>query len=84
MSDGHTSSNNKKNSAREIAFGFNRETDEKSLKIFISRFADPPLLETLIPRMEDSDIQAVLDLLSGLMKKHLSEKEYHGLFLADN
>ena len=69
--------------AGKIAFGFDRETDEKSLKIFISRFADQSLLETMIPRMDDDDIEALVDLCFGLMKKHLTEKEYHSLFMAD-
>lgn len=71
------------NSAGEIAFGFDRETDERSLGIFIGRFADRSLLETLVPRMDDDDIYALVDLCSGLMKKHLSEKEYHSLFMAE-
>ena len=70
-------------SAGEIAFGFDRKTDERSLGIFIDRFADRSLLETLIPRMDDDDIQTLVNLCSGLMKKHFSEKEYHSLFMVE-
>ncbi|MBU0482110.1 MAG: hypothetical protein KKG47_13520 [Proteobacteria bacterium] len=69
--------------ATDIAFGFNRETDEASLQMFITRFADRELLTVLLPRLNDTDIIDIVDLLSGQMKKHLSEKEYHRLFLAD-
>lgn len=67
--------------AEEICFGLNRETDERSLAIFIQKFSDPDFLATLIPRLADSDITATLDFLSQLMHKHMSEKEYHRIFL---
>ena len=70
-------------SAGNIAFGFDRKTDEKSLKIFIEKFSDHLLLETLISRMDNDDITALVDFCSGLMKKHLSEKEYHSLFMGE-
>lgn len=67
----------------EICFGLNRETDERSLAAFIQKFAEPIFLQTIISRLEDAEITAILDFLSGLMHKHLSEEEYHRLFLKD-
>lgn len=58
-----------------------RGTDEESLKAFVHKFAESPLLDTLVPRLTDAELSAVLDFLSNLMHKHLSEKEYHRLFL---
>lgn len=69
--------------AAEICFGLNRETDERSLSAFLRKFADPVFLGTLIPRLEDAEFIEVLDFLSRLMHKHISEEEYHRLFLAD-
>ena len=69
--------------AQAIAFGFDRTTDEQSLIIFLRRIADIKLLETLLPRMGDEEISATVDFLTGIMHKHLSEKEYHALFLQD-
>jgi hypothetical protein len=69
--------------AQDICFGLNRETDERSLTAFLQRFADPPFLQTLIPRLEEEEITSLLDFLSRLMHKHCSEKEYHRLFLKD-
>lgn len=66
-----------------ICFGLNRETDEASLALFIKKFGEDRLLHTLIPRLDEAEITAVLDLLSGLLKKHLSKQEYHRLFLID-
>jgi surfactin synthase thioesterase subunit len=69
--------------ASEIAFGLDRATDERSLILFMERFARPALLATLVPRLDDQEIVALLDHLGGLMKKHLREPEYHRLFLKD-
>jgi hypothetical protein len=66
-----------------IAFGFDRATDEQSFGLFLARFVDKKLMETLLPRLHDEDIQATVDFLTGIMRKHLSEKEYHSLFLAE-
>lgn len=66
----------------DISFGFDRATDERSLALFMKRVTDDALLPTLIARMSDDELVATLDFLTGLMKRHLSEKEYHGLFLA--
>lgn len=64
-----------------ICFGFNRQIDETSLQHFIRAFAQPELLEVLVPRMTDDEISQLLDDLSTLMGKHFKEKEYHKLFL---
>ncbi len=69
--------------AQDLCFGLNRETDERSLTAFLQRFAEPPFLQTLIPRLEEEEITSLLDFLSRLMHKHCSEKEYHRLFLKD-
>ena len=82
------SSKEKKNShdirsAEAISFGFDRPTDEKSLALFLSCFADQKLLNTLLPRLEDNEILQVVDFITGLMQKHLGEDEYHKLFLSE-
>jgi hypothetical protein len=69
--------------AQAISFGFDRPTDEKSLALFLACFADQKLLDTLLPRLADDEILAIVDYISGMMHKHLSEEEYHALFLAD-
>jgi hypothetical protein len=66
-----------------IAFGFDRATDEQSLGIFLQRVTDKELLKTLLPRLHDEDIEATVDFLTRIMRKHLSEKEYHSLFLKE-
>ncbi|MDA8161116.1 MAG: hypothetical protein M0T76_10405 [Desulfobacteraceae bacterium] len=69
--------------AREISFGWDRATDERSLAAFLQRFSRPALLEALLPRLSDPEIGDLVDHLSRLMRRHLSEGEYHRLFLFD-
>ena len=71
------------NDAYSIVFGFGRKTDERSLETFIERFADKEFMKTLLPRLQDEDITDMVNFLTGIMRKHLSEKEYHRLFLAE-
>ncbi len=69
--------------AGNMVFGFDRPTDESSLTLFLERIANQPLLETLVCRLEDHEIEELVDRFTGLMKKHLSKKEYHRLFLGE-
>jgi len=73
----------KSTDAYTIAFGFDRASDERSFELFLQKFVDKKLMGTLLPRMLDEDISATVDFLTGIMRKHLTEKEYHSLFLAE-
>ena len=72
-----------KRDAYIIAFGFDRASDERSFEMFLQQFVDKKLLKTLLPRLLDEDISATVDFLTGIMQKHLTEEEYHSLFLAE-
>ncbi|MDY0389720.1 hypothetical protein [Desulfobulbus oligotrophicus] len=62
-------------------FGLDRTTDEKSLITFLRQFSDTNLLSSLVPRMSEEEIHQVVDLLTVIMRNHLSSDEYHRLFL---
>jgi acyl-coenzyme A synthetase/AMP-(fatty) acid ligase len=66
-----------------LAFGYSREEDERSLIAFLQKFSDDDLMKLLGSRISPSEIENLVDLLTGLMKKHLSEEEYHRYFLKD-
>ncbi|MGW8161047.1 MAG: cytoplasmic protein [Desulfobulbales bacterium] len=70
-------------SAHNIVFGLNRAEDERSLADFLRLFSTEELLPVLIPRMTDDEIQQIVQLLSAVMRSHLTNQEYHSLFLAD-
>ena len=67
--------------ADAIIFGLNRTTDEQSIVSFLKLFSSDALLSTLVPRLTDREIATLTDILTGLMRQHLSEQEYHRLFL---
>jgi hypothetical protein len=65
-------------------FGIDRVTDELSLIAFLQHFSDDRLTRELVPRMTEQEIHQVVDLLTGIMKNHLSGDEYHTLFLGED
>ncbi|MHB8809030.1 MAG: hypothetical protein ACYC9M_03325 [Desulfobulbaceae bacterium] len=69
-------------SPHDIVFGLNRETDERSLAAFLRLFSRTPFTDVLIPRLSDDEIQGLVHLLTAVLRSHLSEQEYHELFLA--
>ena len=64
-------------------FGYDRETDEKTMMYYLQKFSDDQHLETIIPRLTDDELNRLFEVLTHLMKNHLSEDEYHRLFLKD-
>jgi hypothetical protein len=66
-----------------MAFGYSREEDERSLMAFLQKFSEDEFMKILFPRISDSEIEALVGHLTGLMKRHLSEAEYHKCFLKD-
>jgi len=66
-----------------MAFGYSREEDERSLIAFMQKFSDDEFIKLLGSRLSDAEIEELVDCLTGLMKKHLSEQEYHRYFLKD-
>ena len=67
-----------------MLFGMNRALDVQSLVEFLRRFGDHHLTTVLTPRMSEEEIHQVVDLLTAIMRHHLSDEEYHRLFLGDD
>ncbi len=66
-----------------IGFGLDRQTNENTLQLYLQKFSDDDLMKTILSRMSDEDLTAVFDMTSGMMKKYLTEPEYHQLFIKD-
>ena len=66
-----------------LGFGYDRETDEKTTMYYLQKFSDDRHLETIIPRLTGDELSQLFEMLSKLMKNHLSDSEYHHLFLKD-
>jgi hypothetical protein len=67
-----------------IGFGLNRESDMDTVVYYLQKFSDDQLMALLRKRLSDEELQTIFDLLSGLLRKHLSEPEYHRYFLKDD
>ena len=67
-----------------LALGLDRETDEKTIICYLQKFSDDTLLQALVKRLSDQEIHDIADFIFTLLKNHLTEAEYHRLFLKDN
>jgi hypothetical protein len=64
-----------------VGFGFNRETDENTLVYYLQKFSDDTLMDVMKRRFSDQEMADLFDRLSDLLRRHLSDSEYHALFL---
>jgi hypothetical protein len=67
-----------------VGFGLNRETDENTVVYCLQKFSDDSLMEVLKQRMTDQELEEVFELISKVLKKHLTEDEYHRYYLKED
>jgi len=67
-----------------VGYGLDRDTDESTVKYYLQKFSDDRLMACIIPRMASDELESIFELISTLLKRHLSEEEYHTLFLKDS
>ncbi len=66
-----------------VGFGADRETDENTVVYYLQKFSDDRLMKTLVKRLSEDELSEIFNLMARLLKTHLSEAEYHGLFLKE-
>lgn len=66
-----------------VGFGMNRETNENTIVYYLQKFSDDNLMNVIKQRFSDQELETLFESLSGLLQKHLSESEYHTLFLKE-
>jgi hypothetical protein len=66
-----------------VGFGADRRTDESTVIYYLQKFSDDTLMRHLIRRLSDGELEEVFNLVNRLLKTHLSEGEYHRLFLKE-
>ncbi len=66
-----------------IGFGLNRKSDVDTVIYYLQKFSDDRLMELLRNRLSDQDLSNIFELLSSLLRRHLSEPEYHKYFMKD-
>ncbi len=64
-----------------VGFGYDRETDENTIICYLQEFSDGRLMEKLVKRLSDEELETLFTSISGILKRHLNESEYHELFL---
>ena len=66
-----------------VGFGLNREVDEYTLTYYLQKFSDDELMTLIRSRLTEADMEEVFNLITRLMKQHLTEEEYHRYFLKE-
>ncbi len=65
------------------AFGLDRKTDEETIMFYLQKFSEDLFLKTLIPKLSDQELEEIYLFINKKLKQHLTEDEYHSLFLKD-
>ncbi|THB81778.1 MAG: cytoplasmic protein [Desulfobacteraceae bacterium] len=65
------------------AFGMGRDTDEETIMFYLQKFSEDSFLKTLLPRLSDGELEEIYSFVHRFLKNHLSEDEYHAVFLKD-
>jgi hypothetical protein len=65
------------------AFGLNRKTDEETIMFYLQKFSEDLFLKTILPRLSDGELEEIYMFVNDKLKLHISENEYHHLFLKD-
>ncbi len=65
------------------AFGLNRQTDEETIMFYLQKFSEDNFLKVLLPRMSDTELEEIYLFVNNKIKQHMTEDEYHSLFLKD-
>ncbi|WP_163337057.1 hypothetical protein [Desulfopila sp. IMCC35008] len=67
--------------ADRMCFGLSPELDKQSFCCFLQLAGGTEFSETLADRVSTDEIDDFITSFTRLMKKHLSEHEYHTIFL---
>jgi hypothetical protein len=66
-----------------VGFGLDRKTDEYTLTVYLQKFAEDRHMQLIRERLSDEDLEALFNQLTRLLKRYLSEEEYHQYFLKE-
>lgn len=66
-----------------VGFGLDREHDEATIIYYLQKFSDDTVMRELMKRMTDGELEEIFDLVNRILRNHLTEPEYHTLFLKE-
>jgi hypothetical protein len=64
-------------------YGLDRESNENTVQLCLQKFSDDDLMKTILKRMTDDDLTEMFEITTKMLKKYLTDPEYHRLFLKD-
>jgi len=67
-----------------VGYGADRETDENTVVYYLQKFSDDRFIAMMTKRMTDAELLELFDFINRLLKTHLTESEYHTLFLKED
>ncbi len=67
-----------------VGFGLDREGDEATVTYYLQKFSDDELMAVIRKRMSQEDLEPLFDLINRLMKRYLTDTEYHRYFLKED
>lgn len=67
----------------QMCFGLSTKLDQESIACFLQLLGRKELAETLAKRLSSVEIEELVQFATGLMKKNMTEDEYHELFLQE-
>lgn len=67
----------------QMCFGLSTELDRESVACFLQLLGRKELAESLADRLSSAEIEELVQFATGLMKKNMTEDEYHELFLQE-
>ena len=66
-----------------VGFGLERRSDEDTVRFYLQKFSDDDLMEAVLKRMEDGDLDELFEIVTKMLRKYLTDPEYHRLFLKE-
>jgi hypothetical protein len=66
-----------------VGYGLDRQSDEDTVRLYLQKFSDDLLMEVILKRMTDEDLGDLFEIIGKMLRKHLTEPEYHRLFLKE-
>ncbi|MCF8033838.1 MAG: cytoplasmic protein [Desulfarculaceae bacterium] len=66
-----------------VGYGLDRPTDEATVRVYLQKFSDDACMAAILPRLEQEELGMIFETISDLLRKHMSEEEYHDKFLKD-
>ncbi len=70
-----------KSDTDSICFGLSEELDRSSFAAFLRLSGQPEFAELLASKLSREEIDTHVDTFMALLRKHLTEDEYHSFFL---